>query len=130
MSERSIITQYIIPAIEKSGWDKKQIAEEVTFTDGKIIVRRKLVSRGIKKRADIILSYKSNRTNIPLALIEAKDNKHTIRAGMQQALDYGNILDIPFVYSSNGDGFIEHDRTKSDGVIERELTLEQFPTQE
>ena len=130
MSERSIITQYIIPAIEKSGWEKKQIAEEVTFTAGKIIVRKKLVSRGIKKRADIILSYKSNTTNIPLAIIEAKDNKHTIRAGMQQALDYGNILDIPFVYSSNGDGFIEHDRTKKDGVIERELTLEEFPTQE
>lgn len=130
MSERSIITQYIIPAIEKSGWDKKQIAEEVTFTDGKIIVRKKLVSRGSKKRADIILSYKSNATNIPLAIIEAKDNKHSIRAGMQQAIDYGNILDVPFVYSSNGDGFIEHDRTKKDGVIERELTLDEFPTQE
>lgn len=130
MSERSIITQYIIPAIEKSGWDKKQISEEVTFTDGKIIVRKKLVSRGIKKRADIILSYKSNSTNIPLAIIEAKDNKHSVRAGMQQAIDYGNILDVPFVYSSNGDGFIEHDRTKKDGIIERELTLDEFPTQE
>lgn len=130
MSERSIITQYIIPAIEKSGWDKKQIAEEVTFTDGKIIVRKKLVSRGSKKRADIILSYNSNATNIPIALIEAKDNKHSIRAGIQQALDYGNILDIPFVYSSNGDGFIEHDRTKKDGIIERGLTLDEFPTQE
>ena len=130
MSERSIITQYIIPAIEKSGWDKKQISEEVTFTDGKIIVRKKLVSRGIKKRADIILSYKSNSTNIPLAIIEAKDNKHSVRSGMQQAIDYGNILDVPFVYSSNGDGFIEHDRTKKDGIIERELTLDEFPTQE
>lgn len=130
MSERSIITQYIIPAIEKSGWDKKQISEEVTFTDGKIIVRKKLVSRGSKKRADIILSYKSNSTNIPLAIIEAKDNKHSVRAGMQQAIDYGNILDVPFVYSSNGDGFIEHDRTKKDGIIERELTLDEFPTQE
>lgn len=130
MSERGIITQYIIPSIEKSGWDKKQIAEEVTFTDGRIIVRKKLVSRGIKKRADIILSYKSNSTNIPLAIIEAKDNKHSIRAGMQQAIDYGNILDVPFVYSSNGDGFIEHDRTKKGGTIERELTLDEFPTQE
>lgn len=130
MSERSIITQYIIPAIEKSGWYKKQISEEVTFTDGKIIVRKKLVSRGIKKRADIILSYKSNSTNIPLAIIEAKDNKHSVRSGMQQAIDYGNILDVPFVYSSNGDGFIEHDRTKKDGIIERELTLDEFPTQE
>ena len=130
MSERSIITQYIIPAIEKSGWDKRQIAEEVTFTDGKIMVRKKLVSRGTKKRADIILSYKSNSTNIPLAIIEAKDNKHSIRAGMQQAIDYGNILDVPFVYSSNGDGFIEHDRTKNSGIIERELTLDEFPTQE
>lgn len=130
MSERSIITQYIIPAIEKSGWDKKQIAEEVTFTDGRIIVRKKLVSRGSKKRADIILSYQSNSTNIPLAIIEAKDNKHSIRAGMQQAIDYGDILDVPFVYSSNGDGFIEHDRTKTSGTIERELTLDEFPTQE
>ena len=130
MSERSIITQYIIPAIEKSGWNKKQIAEEVTFTDGKIIVRKKLVSRGSKKRADIILSYKSNATNIPLAIVEVKKNKYSIRAGMQQAIDYGNILDVPFVYSSNGDGFIEHDRTKKSGVIERELTLEEFPTQE
>ena len=130
MSERSIITQYIIPAIEKSGWDKRQIAEEVTFTDGKIMVRKKLVSRGTKKRADIILSYKSNSTNIPLVIIEAKDNKHSIRAGMQQAIDYGNILDVPFVYSSNGDGFIEHDRTKNSGIIERELTLDEFPTQE
>src|SRR5699024_12016492 len=72
----------------------------------------------------------TNKTKITLAIIEAKENKHTIRAGMQQALDYGNIIDIPFVYSSNGDGFIEHDRTKKDGIIERELTLEEFPTQD
>ena len=130
MSERSIITQYIIPAIEKSGWDKRQILEEVSFTDGRIIVRKKLVSRGNRKRADIILYYKSNSTNIPLAIIEAKDNKHTLQSGMQQALDYGNILDVPFVYSSNGDGFIEHDRTKNNGEIERELSLDEFPTQE
>jgi type I restriction enzyme R subunit len=128
LSERDIITKYIIPAVEASGWDKeKQIREEVSFTDGKIIVRKKIVARGKRKRADIILYYKSN---IPLAIIEAKDNNHTVGHGMQQGLSYGEILDIPFVYSSNGDGFIEHDRTKKEGVLEKELTLEQFPSPE
>jgi type I restriction enzyme, R subunit len=117
-----------MPAIENAGWDKqKQIAQEISFTDGRIIVRKKVVTRGKRKRADIILYYKNN---LPLAIIEAKDNKHTLDAGMQQGLNYGEILDIPFVYSSNGDGFIEHDRTKIEGTIERELTLDEFPTPE
>lgn len=128
LSEASIISKYIMPAIENAGWDKqKQIAQEISFTDGRIIVRKKVVTRGKRKRADIILYYKNN---LPLAIIEAKDNKHTLDAGMQQGLNYGEILDIPFVYSSNGDGFIEHDRTKTEGPIERELALEEFPSPE
>lgn len=128
LSEASIITKYILPAIEDSGWDRhKQIAQEVSFTDGRIIVRKKVVTRGKRKRADIILYYKSN---MPLAIIEAKDNKHSLDSGMQQGLKYGEILDIPFIYSSNGDGFIEHDRTKTEGSIERELSLSEFPSPE
>lgn len=128
LSEASIISKYIMPSIEDAGWDRqKQIAQEISFTDGRIIVRKKVVTRGTRKRADIILYYKNN---LPLAIIEAKDNTYSIDAGMQQGLNYGEILDIPFVYSSNGDGFIEHDRTKSEGQIERELTLEQFPSPE
>lgn len=128
LSERDICTKFITPAIIKSGWDKdKQIREERSFTNGKIIVRGKKIIRGEQKRADYIIYFKPN---LPLAIIEAKDNKHTIGAGLQQAIDYGEILDIPFVYSSNGDGFIEHDRTGKGKVIERELTLEEFPSPE
>ncbi|MFC3803822.1 EcoAI/FtnUII family type I restriction enzme subunit R [Cohnella sp. GCM10012308] len=128
LSERDICTKYITPAVVGAGWDlQKQIREEVSFTDGRIIVRKKVVTRGEKKRADYILYYK---TNIPIAIIEAKDNKHSIGAGMQQAINYGDILDIPFVYSSNGDGFLEHDRTATSGTVERELALSQFPSPE
>ena len=109
LSERDICTKYITPAIENAGWNKMtQILEEVSFTDGKIYVRGKLTARGTKKRADYILYHKSN---IPIAIIEAKDNNHSVRAGIQQALDYAKILDIPCVFSSNGDGFLFHDRT-------------------
>lgn len=126
LSEASIISKYIMPAVESAGWDRqKQIAQEVSFTDGRIIVRKKVVTRGKTKRADIILYYKNN---LPLAIIEAKDNNHSIDAGMQQGLGYGETLDIPFVYSSNGDGFIEHDRTKTGGTIEHELSLDKFPS--
>lgn len=128
LSERDICTKYITPALKQAGWDiKKQIREEVTFTDGRIIVRGQIAARGQRKRADYILYYKPN---IPIAIIEAKDNKHTIGAGIQQALDYAEILDIPFVYSSNGDGFIEHDRTMKKGALEKELALIDFPTPE
>ena len=128
LSERDICTQYIQPALEKAGWNPRtQIREEVSFTDGRIYVKGNLTSRGKRKRADYILYYKPN---IPIAIIEAKDNKHSVKAGIQQALDYAEILDIPSVYSSNGDGFYEHDRTCSGGKIETELTLEQFPTPE
>ena len=125
-SERDICTKYITPALEKSGWDKQlQILEEVSFTDGKIYVRGKFTTRGKRKRADYILYYKPN---IPIAIIEAKDNKHSIRAGIQQALDYARILDIPCVFSSNGDGFLFHDRTETDIDIEKEIGLDEFPT--
>ena len=96
-SERDICTKFITPAIEKAGWDKTtQLLEEVSFTDGRIYVRGKLTARGTRKRADYILYYKPN---IPIAIVEAKDNKHSARAGMQQALDYARILDIPCVFS-------------------------------
>ena len=128
LSERDICTKYIQPALEKAGWNPHtQIREEVLFTDGRIYVKGNLTSRGKRKRADYILYYKPN---IPIAIIEAKDNKHSVKAGIQQALGYAEILDIPSVYSSNGDGFHEHDRTCSCGKIETELTLEQFPTPE
>jgi type I restriction enzyme R subunit len=127
LSERDICTKYISPAIENVGWDKQtQYLEEVTFTDGKIYVKGRLTTRGARKRADYILYYKPN---IPIAIIEAKDNKHSIGAGMQQALAYAEILDIPFVFSSNGDGFLFHDKTNAH-KIETTLALDQFPSPE
>ena len=126
LSERDICTKYIQPALEKAGWNPlTQIREEVSFTDGRIYVKGNLSIRGKRKRADYILYYKPN---IPIAIIEAKDNKHSVKAGIQQGLNYAEILDIPTVYSSNGDGFYEHDRTCCDGKIEKELSLDEFPT--
>ena len=104
-----------------------QIREEVPFTKGRIIVRGKLVSRGKGKRADYILYYKPN---IPIAIIEAKDNTHSVGDGMQQALGYAETLNIPFVFSSNGDGFVFHDRTGLSIEKEASLTLGQFPSPE
>ena len=128
LSERDICTKYITPAVEKSGWNKlSQLLEEVSFTDGKIYVWGKLTARGNRKRADYILYYKPN---IPIAIIEAKDNKHSVRAGIQQALDYTKILDIPCVFSSNGDGFLFHDRTATGNEIETEFNLDSFPSPE
>ena len=127
-SERDICTKYITPALEKSGWNKNtQLLEEVSFTDGKIYVRGKLTARGKRKRADYILYYKPN---IPIAIIEAKDNKHSIKSGIQQALNYAITLDIPCVFSSNGDGFLFHDRTATKENIETELSIDEFPTPE
>lgn len=125
-SERDICTKYITPAIVNAGWDSlSQIREEVSFTKGRIIVRGKLHTRGEQKRADYILYYKSN---IPLAVIEAKDNKHSIGDGMQQALNYAETLNVPFAFSSNGSSFLFHDRTGSSTKIEEELTMENFPS--
>lgn len=126
LSERDICTKFITPAITNAGWDlHTQILEEVSFTDGKIYVRGRLTARGERKRADYILYHKAN---IPIAIIEAKDNNHSVRAGIQQALDYARILDIPCVFSSNGDGFLFHDRTATDESIETELSIDSFPT--
>ena len=126
LSERDICTKFITPALRKAGWDEMlQIREEVGFTKGRIIVRGKLVTRGEAKRADYILYYKPN---IPLALIEAKDNSHSVGDGMQQGLEYAATLDIPFVFSSNGDGFLFHDRTGSGGASETNLDLDAFPS--
>ena len=128
LSERDICTKFITPALEAARWDKlTQILEEVSFTDGKIYVRGKLTARGTRKRADYILYYKPN---IPIAIIEAKDNSYSVRSGIQQALDYATILDIPCVFSSNGDGFLFHDRTATGTNLETEIGLDQFPTPE
>ena len=126
LSERDICTKFITPALRKAGWDEMlQIREEVSFTKGRIIVRGKLVSRGKGKRADYILYFKPN---IPLALIEAKDNTHSVGDGMQQGLDYAATLEIPFVFSSNGDGFVFHDRTGASAIKEVNLGLDAFPS--
>jgi type I restriction enzyme R subunit len=128
LSERDICTKFITPALVKSGWDTHmQILEEVSFTDGKIYVRGRLTARGKRKRADYILYYKPN---IPIAIIEAKENNYSVRSGIQQALDYARILDIPCVFSSNGDGFLFHDRTEKGVNIESELSIDEFPTPE
>ncbi|MBF0353366.1 MAG: type I restriction enzyme HsdR N-terminal domain-containing protein, partial [SAR324 cluster bacterium] len=126
LTERDICTKFITPALVAAGWDlHHQIREEVTFTAGRVQLRGQLVSRGKSKRADYILYYKPN---LPIAVIEAKDNHHSLSSGMQQALDYAHTLDIPFVYASNGDGFVEHDRTRKAGILEQELPLAGFPS--
>lgn len=126
LSERDICSKYITPAIIEAGWDLlSQIREEVSFTKGRIIVRGKMHIRGEQKRADYILYYKSN---IPLAVIEAKDNNYSVGAGMQQALNYAETLNVPFVFSSNGDAFLLHDRTGLAEKTEQELTLDSFPS--
>ena len=125
LSERDICTKFITPALRNAGWDEMlQIREEVSFTKGRIIVRGKLVTRGQGKRADYILYYKPN---IPIALIEAKDNTHSVGDGIQQALDYAETLNVPFVFSSNGDGFVFHDRTGATAPREANLALDSFP---
>lgn len=126
LTERDICTKFIMPAVKNAGWDEMlQVREEVYFTKGRIIVRGKLVTRGKAKKADLVLYYKPN---LPIALIEAKDNNHSVGDGMQQGLDYAATLDIPFVFSSNGDGFVFHDRTGQSATIETNLGLDAFPS--
>ena len=126
LSERDICTKFITPALRGAGWDEmSQIREEVSFTKGRIIVRGRMVARGKRKRADYILHFKPN---IPVAVIEAKDNTHSVGDGMQQALDYAETLNIPFAFSSNGDGFVFHDRTRASTPIESNLPLDAFPS--
>ncbi len=127
LSETDIISKFILPAVEKAGWNKEiQIRQEVKLRDGKVIVRGQLGVRKTVKSADIVLYHKRS---MPLAVIEAKSNKHEIGKGMQQGLDYARLLDVPFVFASNGDGFVFHDKTVADGLpIESEISLNEFPS--
>jgi type I restriction enzyme, R subunit len=129
LTEADIRTKFITPALVGENGDKwdvmTQVREEAYFTKGRVIVRGKTVKRGEAKKADYLLFYKPN---IPLAVIEAKDNTHSVGAGMAQALEYAEILDVPFAYSSNGDAFLEHDRTVTSGTVTREIPLDQFPS--
>jgi|NGEPerStandDraft_6_1074524.scaffolds.fasta_scaffold03602_5 type I restriction enzyme R subunit len=127
LSESDICDRYITPALGKAGWTGSLRRREFSFTDGRIVVRGKLVARGKGKRADYLLFYKPN---LPIAVVEAKDNNHSVGAGIQQALDYAISLDVPFVFSSNGDGFVFHDRTGTFDTIEQNLSLDEFPSPE
>lgn len=123
MSEEDIKLNYITPSILNKGWQNKITMETaVKFTDGKVNLRGNLVSREAPKKADYVLYI--NKFN-PIAVVEAKDNNHSISYGMQQAKEYAKMLDVPFAYSSNGDGFEEYDFITG---IERELSLDDFPT--
>lgn len=128
LTEADIRTKYITPAVLGPGnlnWDSMtQVREEFYFTKGRVMVQGKTVKRGQAKKIDYLLFYKPN---IPIAVIEAKDNNHEIGAGMQQALEYAELLDVPFAYSSNGDGFLEHDRTGASDPVERQISLDEFP---
>jgi type I restriction enzyme R subunit len=127
-SERDICSKYITPALERAGWDiVTQVREEFPLTNGRILVRGKLHTRAKNKRADYALFYKPN---VPIAVIEAKDNNHSLGDGMQQGLGYAEMLQVPFVFSSNGDGFLFHNKIAIDGIIEREISLEEFPSAE
>lgn len=126
LSEQDICSKYVLPAIIKAGWDlHKQIREQLTFTAGRIIVKGKFATRGEKKRADFILYHKNN---FPIAIVEAKDNTYSVGSGMQQALNYAEMLDIPFVYSTNGDAFLEHNKLAKDGLKETEISMDNFPS--
>ena len=127
LTETDIISKYILPSIQSVGWNlMTQILQEVKLRDGKVIVRGQLGMRTTVKSADIVLYHKPS---IPLAVIEAKANKHDIAKGMQQGLDYARLLDVPFIFASNGDGFTFHDKTASAGaILETEIRLEDFPT--
>lgn len=130
LSEEDIKNRYITPAIERKGWSKNDtrmeftIKEKTEFTDGKIIIKGRNAKRGVRKSADYLLFHKNN---YPLAIIEAKDAKKEVAHGIQQAIDYARILDVPFAYSSNGRGFVEHDMKSGK---ERHLSMVEFPTPE
>lgn len=125
LSEDDISVKFITPALHRAGWDEDtQIRRQVSFTKGRIIVRGKLVARGKPKRADFVLYYQ----HIPIALIEAKKAKFGEAHGMQQALEYAAALDVPFVFSSNGQGFVFHDKTGQAAALETSLGLDEFPS--
>ena len=130
LSEEDIKNRYITPSIEAKGWTKNQtrmeytIKEKIEFTDGKIIIKGRKAKRGNRKSADYLLFHKNN---YPLAIVEAKDATKEVAHGIQQAIDYARILDVPFAYSSNGMGFVEHDMKNG---TERQLSMSEFPTPE
>ena len=126
LSETEICDRFITPALQQAGWLLERMRREYSFTDGRIIVRGKLVSRGRRRRADYLLQYEG----VPLAVIEAKDNNHALGDGMQQALAYAEPLNTPFVFASNGDGFVFHDRTGHSETIDSTLALNAFPSPE
>jgi type I restriction enzyme, R subunit len=128
LSERDICSKFITPALTAAGWNlHTQIREEVNLTAGRIVVRGKLTSRGKQKRADYILYHKPN---IPIAVIEAKDASHSVGAGMQQALEYAEMIDVPFAFSTNGKGILLHDRSAANGSVEHEISLQGMPSPE
>lgn len=130
LSEEDIKNRFITPALEKSGWSKEQMRmefpmrENIPFTDGKVIIKGKTAKRGTRKSADYLLYH---HNNFPIAIVEAKDMNHEVAHGIQQAIDYARILDVPFAYSSNGTGFVEHNMRTGE---ERELSIDAFPTAE
>ncbi|WP_417552463.1 EcoAI/FtnUII family type I restriction enzme subunit R [Marinomonas fungiae] len=127
LTETDIITKLVLPAVKNAGWDDMtQIRQEVKLKDGKVVVRGQVAARQKVKAADIVLYHK---TGMPLAVIEAKANKFEIGKGMQQALGYAELLEVPFVFSTNGDGFLFHDKANTT-QIETEIALEDFPTPE
>lgn len=127
LTETDIISRFILPAVKDVGWDElTQIRQEVKLRDGKIVVRGKMASLIKVKSADVVLYYKPN---LPLAVIEAKANKNAISKGMQQGLDYATLLDVPFVFASNGDGIVFHDKTNPQ-QLESEIALADLPTPE
>lgn len=126
LSEQDITTKFILPALQKAGWDSAtQIREQFSFTAGRIIVRGKTVKRGEQKRVDVLLFHKNH---YPIAVIEVKDGSHSVGSGMQQGLDYAEALDAPFAYSTNGSAFLEHNRLTKEGSVEQEVNLDNFPT--
>lgn len=127
LTEADIITKCVMPAILNAGWDNTtQIRQEVKLRDGKVIVRGKVAARRTVKSADIVLYHKPG---IPLAVIEAKANKHEIGKGMQQGIEYARLLDVPFIFATNGDGFIFRDATAAEGeCLEKQITLDDFPS--
>jgi type I restriction enzyme R subunit len=126
LTEIEICDRYITPAIVRAGWDQHtQVRREFSFTAGQVLVRGKVAVRGKQKRADYLLFY---GPNFPLAVVEAKDNNAPVGGGMQQALDYAKALDVPFVFTSNGDGFMFHDRTGLSDPVERFVSPDDFPS--
>ena len=126
LNETEICQNFITPALVRAGWDQHtQIRREFAFTAGRVIVRGKIAVRGKSKRADYLLFYENN---LPLAVVEAKDNHQSVGGGMPQALGYAATLDVPFVFSSNGAGFLFHDRTGRSAPVETTLALDGFPS--